>query len=289
MSTTTKTNDVLTVAASIVSASKSVNENLAQFKAFFPQLSESELVTMALTMVNATTPAPVAKPVVKAAKHEAVSEPVIEEVEPSKIDTSDLEEVMAAPKRKGAKLVHRHPGRHPGRPAQLKMITPEGEEFGLVEAVQKVLGKRALSMPEIMEAFDKKGWKTNSHSDNFSQSIYLILNKKTDLFSKQSNPENRRDTTYQVVRKVRTAPVMVAPVVTKVEGKAPSSHDILAVIKRKFANKKFAMRDIAQVLGVEARTISVNTRILKENNIIKTVGVEKINGTGPEVMFYEMV
>lgn len=282
MSTTTKTNDVLTVAASIVSASKSVNENLAQFKAFFPQLSESELVTMALTMVNATTPAPVAKPVVKAAKHEAVSEPVME---PSKIDTSDLEEVMAAPKRKGAKLVHRHPG----RPAQLKMITPEGEEFGLVEAVQKVLGKRALSMPEIMEAFDKKGWKTNSHSDNFSQSIYLILNKKTDLFSKQSNPENRRDTTYQVVRKVRTAPVMVAPVVTKVEGKAPSSHDILAVIKRKFANKKFAMRDIAQVLGVEARTISVNTRILKENNIIKTVGVEKINGTGPEVMFYEMV
>lgn len=164
---------------------------------------------MALTMVNATTPAPVAKPVVKAAAHEAVSEPVIEEVEPSKIDTSDLEEVMAAPKRKGAKLVHRHPG----RPAQLKMITPEGEEFGLVEAVQKVLGKRALSMPEIMEAFDKKGWKTNSHSDNFSQSIYLILNKKTDLFSKQSNPEKPKGYDASSCLQGKDSSCYVAPVV----------------------------------------------------------------------------
>lgn len=267
--------EVVVTAAALVSAQKAIEDNSKKLREFFPTLDDSAMEAMVKALAGVSVDV------------SGAPAPVVEKVESGSTDQKRT------------------------RPRQLMVVKPTGKEISVSAALSSILGSSQMRVPEICETFRKRGWKTNSHAGmKLEQSLYVALNSKKDLFEKVVDPTNRHNTAYKAVTVV--APVVevkkpkvvkaeakakavkapavkaVPPTVKVVEGKAPSVDVMLKVMVEKFVGKKFALREVAQELGVETRTISVNMRKLVTDNKVKKVGQAKVGDSGPAINFYEL-
>jgi len=287
--------DIMQTASTFVAARDALSKAQETLKKQFPQLDEGALVKVAEALAG--------------------SAPVVVAAVPTKIVVEDptgtSEPVSSSPKKRGAKLGGT-------RPRNLMVITTDGKEMTVTAALAKVLGKKQMTINEIVERFHALGMKTNSHNGDASlqHNLYVALQHK-DTFTRIAN-EGSRAHSYQIVdaaaakpakapkakKAVKAAPAADAPVkrgpgrprkadavtVTIKPGRAPSAEQMLGKIQEKFGDKKeFFLRDVAAEFNVPAKTLSVNMTTLQKNGMIKATAMRKPEGAAVEAKVYKLV
>jgi len=265
------TGNIVEIAAQFVASSKTLLDARSRLRAHFPNLDDVRLAEIAKVLAD--------------------SEATPQAVPPAQPVAVAPTAASATPKQKGERT----------RPRTLMVKLPDGKEITMAKAVQKILGKKAMTVPEIEKHFEEKGWVTNSHADaKVQHSIYVTLNGKTGLFQKLPG-ENQKKTTYKNIaadangeaarpEKPSKASKKVQVQVTQAEGRAPSPDKMFEVISSKFGlNEKFFLRDVASVLGVPAKVLSVNMQNLQAAGKVKVVATAKPEGASVPAKLYARV